>query len=190
MRIVAGAQRGRSLTAPKGQATRPTADRARQALFNVLEHAPWSTGLMDARVIDLFAGSGALGLEALSRGAAFSLFIDSDPAAATAIGQNLASLGLSHRGEIRRRDATRLGAAMAPDGAFDLAFLDPPYARSLAEPALAALASGGWLAPGALTVVERGAAEAALLAPGFAVLDARTWGAATISFLRFGEPAD
>jgi 16S rRNA (guanine966-N2)-methyltransferase len=187
MRIVAGAQRGRALVAPKGQATRPTADRVRQALFNVLEHAPWSPGLADARLVDLFAGSGGLGLEALSRGAAFGLFVDSDPAAVAAIAQNLAALGLSGRGEARRCDAARLGAAGAADGAFDLAFLDPPYARGLVEPALAALAGGGWLAPGALAVVERGAAEPPLAAPGFTVLDTRAWGAARVWFLRFGD---
>jgi len=189
MRIVAGAQRGRPIAAPGGQATRPTADRTRQALFNVLEHAPWSPGLMGARVIDLFAGSGALGLEALSRGAAFCLFADRDPAAAAAAAGNLASLRLQGRGAVRRRDATRLGASGDEGGAFDLAFLDPPYARGLAEPALAALAAGGWLAPGALAVVERGAAEPPLAAPGFTLLDSRTWGAARVWFLRAGDGA-
>jgi 16S rRNA (guanine966-N2)-methyltransferase len=187
MRIVAGAQRGRTLEAPRGQATRPTADRARQALFNVLEHAAWAPGLSDARVLDLFAGSGALGLEALSRGAAFALLVDIDPAAVAVIGRNLAALGLTDRGAARRRDAARPGDAAAEGGAFDLAFLDPPYGRGLAEPALTALAVGGWLTPGALAVVERGSDEAVLAAPGFAVLDGRVWGAAKVWFLRFGD---
>src|SRR5580658_4902154 len=108
MRIVAGAQRGRSLVAPKGHSTRPTADRARQALFNVLEHASWSAGVAGARALDLFAGSGALGLEALSRGAAFCLFVDTDPAAAAAIAANIAALGQEGPSAIRRWDATRL----------------------------------------------------------------------------------
>ena len=166
MRIVAGDHRGRVLVAPKGQSTRPTADRTRQALFNVLEHAAWSPGLEGARTLDLFAGSGALGLEALSRGAGFCLFIDSDPAAAGAVGDNLAALRLADRGAVRRNDATRLAALGAGEAPFDLAFLDPPYARGLAEPALAALLSGAWLAPEALVVVERGESEPVLAAQG------------------------
>jgi 16S rRNA (guanine966-N2)-methyltransferase len=108
MRIVAGGHRGRSLVAPKGHSTRPTADRARQAVFNVLEHAPWSGGLEGVWTLDLFAGSGALGLEALSRGAAFCLFVDSDQAAADAIDANVAALRLGDRSAVRRWDATRL----------------------------------------------------------------------------------
>src|ERR1700678_2341796 len=108
MRIVAGAHRGRSLVAPKGHSTRPTADRARQALFDVLEHAPWSPGLAELRVVDLFAGSGALGLEALSRGADFCLFADTDPLAGGAIAPTLAALRLEDRAAVRRWDATRL----------------------------------------------------------------------------------
>ena len=184
MRIVAGALRGRPLVAPKGQSTRPTADRARQALFNVLEHAPWSPGLAGLRIIDLFAGSGALGLEALSRGAAFSLLVDNDAAAVGAIAQNVSALGLEDRCETLRRDATRLpprGERLDP---FDMAFLDPPYARNQAEAALASLVGGGWLAPAAVAAVERGAAEADFAPPGFEILDSRLWGAARVWFLR------
>ena len=188
MRIVAGAHRGRTLVAPKGHSTRPTADRARQAMFNVLEHAPWAVGLEGARVLDLFAGSGALGLEALSRGAVFCLFADTDAAAREAIGANIQAFGLGERSRLDRRDATRLGARTATDGApFDLVFLDPPYARRLAEITLAALADGGWLAPGALAIVERGADEAGLIAPGYELLDARVWGAARVWFLRAAD---
>ena len=169
--------------APKGQSTRPTADRTRQALFNVLEHAAWSPGPDGARVLDLFAGSGALGLEALSRGAAFCLFVDSDPAAAAAIGDNVATLKLAPRCAVRRNDATRLTARGVGEAPFDLAFLDPPYARGLVEPALAVLLAGGWLTPQALVAVERGASEPAPAAPGYTVHDSRTWGAARISFL-------
>jgi 16S rRNA (guanine966-N2)-methyltransferase len=189
MRIVAGAYRGRSLVSPEGEGTRPTADRARQAVFNVLEHAPWTEGLADLRVIDLFAGSGALGLEALSRGAAFCLFVETDAAARGAIRDNVEALGkgeLFGRTRIHRRDATDLGPKPAGDGdPFDLAFLDPPYGQGLGERSLAQLAQGGWLAEGALAVLERGAAEPDPQTPGFERLDARTYGAARVYFLRY-----
>ncbi len=186
MRIVAGAHRGRVLVAPKGQSTRPTADRTRQAVFNVLEHAAWSPGLEGLRVIDLFAGSGALGLEALSRGAAATLFVDSDPGAVGAMAENIAALRLQDRATVRRRDAARPVTRDDAGGPFDLAFLDPPYARGLVEPALAGLITGGWLADGAVAVVERGAAEPAPDAPGYALLDSRSWGAARVWFLKVG----
>ena len=191
MRIVSGAYRGRALTTPQGQATRPTSDRAREAIFNVLEHAPWSPGLSGLRVIDLFAGSGALGLEALSRGAAFCLFVETDPVARGAIRDNVETLGakgeLFGRTRIHRRDATDLGPRPASDGvAFDLAFLDPPYAKGLGELALAQLAGGGWLSPGATVVFERGADEPEPVAPGFERLDDRRYGAARVFFLRMG----
>jgi 16S rRNA (guanine966-N2)-methyltransferase len=183
MRIVGGAHRGRTLVAPKGHSTRPTADRTRQALFNVLEHAAWSQGLRDVHVLDLFAGSGALGLEAVSRGASSCLLIDSDSAAAEAVLANILTLREGDRCQVRRLDATRLGPA-TPSPRYDLAFLDPPYGKDLAEPTLAALRTGGWLAPEALVVVERGVEEADLAAPGFETLDHRDWGAARVWFLR------
>jgi 16S rRNA (guanine966-N2)-methyltransferase len=191
MRIIAGAYRGRALVAPEGPTTRPTSDRARQAVFNVLEHAASAPALSGARVIDLFAGSGALGLEALSRGAGFCLFVETDPAARGAIRDNVEALGakgeLFGRTRIHRRDATDLGARPAGDGApFDLAFLDPPYGRGLGEAALAELARGGWLAPGATVVFERGADEPAPETPGFEWLDDRAYGAARVWFLRAG----
>ena len=194
MRIVAGAYRGRSLVTPQGDGTRPTADRARQAVFNVLEHAPWSAGLADQRVIDLFAGSGALGLEALSRGAAFCLFVETDAAARGAIRDNVEALGkgeLFGRTRIHRRDATDLGAKPSGDGdRFDLAFLDPPYGQGLGERALAQLDQGGWLAEGALAVLERGAGEADPVTPAYERLDARTYGAARIYFMRYSGSPD
>ena len=189
MRIVGGAHRGRALIAPPGASTRPTSDRAREAVFNVLEHAPWSPGLVGARVIDLFAGSGALGLEALSRGAAFCLFVDTDAAARGAIRQNAEALGggeLFGRTRIHRRDATDLGRRPGADGPpFDLAFLDPPYGRGLAERALAGLAAGGWLSDGALAVVERGAQDGTAPVAGFEPLDERRYGAAKVLFARW-----
>ncbi|MFI4935637.1 MAG: 16S rRNA (guanine(966)-N(2))-methyltransferase RsmD [Caulobacterales bacterium] len=192
MRIVAGTFRGRALVAPKGHSTRPTSDRTREALFNVLEHAPWSPGLAGVRVIDLFAGSGALGLEALSRGAAYCLFVETDEGARGAIRTNIEALGAGLFGltRVHRRDAAKLGPRPASDGpAFDLAFLDPPYGRGLAERALAELATGGWLTSGAIAVVERGADDPAPGAAGYERLDVRTWGAARVEFLRWSPPA-
>jgi 16S rRNA (guanine966-N2)-methyltransferase len=185
MRIISGAYKRRALVAPQGQATRPTADRARQAVFNILEHAAWSRPIADARVIDLFAGSGALGLEAISRGAAYGLFVETDAEARGAIRDNVEAFGLFGKTRIRRRDATDLGQKPAADGApFDLAFLDPPYGKGLGEQALAGLAAGGWLASGALVVFERGADEPGPVTPGFELLDARDYGAARAYFLR------
>jgi 16S rRNA (guanine966-N2)-methyltransferase len=181
MRIIAGEHRGRQLVAPGGHLTRPTADKTRQALFNVLEHVDWAPDLKGARVIDLFAGSGALGLEALSRGASSALLIDNDSEAIVAITRNLTTLRLDGTGKILKADVRRLGASREPP--FDLAFLDPPYAKDLCEPALAALADGGWLSPGALAVVERGASEPAPVAPGYEQIDSRIWGAAKVWFL-------
>ena len=183
MRIVSGAHRGRALVAPKGHSTRPTADRARQALFNVLEHSAGLDGPRDRRVLDLFAGSGALGLEALSRGARLCLSIDSDRRAREAIAANAVALRLSDKVVVRADDAARLGPAPR-EAPFDLVFLDPPYGAGLAEPALEGLLRNGWLAPDAIVVVERGAGEAPLAAPGYRLLDQRDWGAARVLFLR------
>lgn len=187
MRIVSGEFRGKTLVAPAGQGTRPTSDRARQAIFNILEHAPWSKGVRDARVIDLFAGSGALGFEALSRGATFCLFVETDEAARGAIRENVDAMGLFGRTRVHRRDATNLGQRPGADGpAFDLAFLDPPYGKGLGEAALAKLAEGGWLAPEATVVFERGVSEPPFSVAGFEELDARDYGAARVHFLTYG----
>ena len=185
MRIVSGRFKGKLLTAPPGEATRPTSDRARQAVFNILEHAPWSPGLRDARVIDLFAGSGALGFEALSRWAAFCLFVETDDAARGAIRDNIEGLDLFGQTRIHRRDATDLGLRPASQGQpFALAFLDPPYRKGLGERALAELAKGGWLTDDALAVLERAADEPAVEIPGFELLDTRTYGAAQVQFFK------
>jgi 16S rRNA (guanine966-N2)-methyltransferase len=185
MRIVGGSFRGRRLVAPEGQSTRPTADRTREALFNVLRHAAWAPRLEGARVMDLFAGSGALGLEALSRGAAHCLFVDRSAPARAAIGANIAALALEARARIVGRDAAKLAPRGGVDGpAFDLAFLDPPYGQGLAGPALERLAEGDWLTKRALVAVERGLAEPAPSPAGYELLDERNWGPATISFLR------
>jgi 16S rRNA (guanine966-N2)-methyltransferase len=188
MRIVAGSLKGRAIVTPEGQNTRPTSDRARQAIFNVLEHAPWAEGLHEARVIDLYAGSGALGFEALSRGAGFCLFVDTDDGARGAIRENMDAYGLFGRCRVHRRSATDLGPRPGSAGeAFTLAFLDPPYAKGLGEQTLARLLEGGWLAPGAIVVFERGSDEPEIDTPGYERLDARDYGAARVLFLRASE---
>ena len=184
MRIVSGRFRGKAITTPEGPGTRPTSDRARQAMFNILEHAAWGPALEDLRVIDLFAGSGALGLEALSRGAAFALFVETDEDARGAIRDNIDAYGLFGCTRLHRRDATDLGLKPASAGSpFDLAFLDPPYGKGLAERALAELMKGEWLAEGAVVVVERGSREPPISVAGYEVLDERVYGIAKITFL-------
>jgi 16S rRNA (guanine966-N2)-methyltransferase len=186
MRIVSGQHRGKALITPPGLATRPTSDRARESIFNILEHAPWSPGLNGARAVDLFAGSGALGMEALSRGAAFALFVETDEAARGAIRDNIEAFGLFGCTRIHRRDATDLGPRPSSAGpAFDLAFLDPPYAKGLGEKALAELDTHGWLKPGAIVVFERGSNEPDVEVAGYEALDARDYGAARVHFLRW-----
>ncbi len=184
MRIVTGGFKGRTIRTPEGEDTRPTSDRARQAIFNILEHAPWSDGVADKRVIDLFAGSGAMGLEALSRGAAACWFVETAAPALAAIGANIEAFALAPRTRVLRQNATRMPPRPDSEARFDLAFLDPPYGAGLGEAALAALAAGGWLADGAVIVFERGADEPEPATPGFGVLDERRYGAARVWVLR------
>jgi 16S rRNA (guanine966-N2)-methyltransferase len=185
MRIVAGSLKGRAITTPEGQGTRPTSDRARQAIFNVLEHAAWAEPLDGARVIDLYAGSGALGYEAISRGAGFALFVEIDDEARGAIRENADAWGLMGRTRVHRRSATDLGTRPGSDGeAFDIAFLDPPYRKGLGEQTLVRLIEGNWLKPGAVVVFERGSDEPEIDTPGYERLDARDYGAARVLFLR------
>ncbi|MDP3370572.1 MAG: 16S rRNA (guanine(966)-N(2))-methyltransferase RsmD [Brevundimonas sp.] len=185
MRIVAGSLKGRAIVAPEGQGTRPTSDRARQAVFNVLEHAAWAEPLDGIRVMDLFAGSGALGFEAISRGAAFALFVETDDEARGAIRENADAYGVMGRTRVHRRSATDLGGRPGSDGeAFDLAFLDPPYRKGLGEQTLARLIEGNWLSPRAIVVFERGSDEPEIDTPGYDRLDARDYGAARVLFLR------
>jgi len=182
MRIVGGRLRGRALTAPTSQAIRPTADRLREALFNILTHA-YDDPFSGARVLDLFAGTGALGLEALSRGAGFALFVDDGGEARALIRANVEALGLGGVTKIFRRDATKLGPAH-PVEPFGLVFVDPPYGKGLAERALMAARDGGWLTPEALVVIEE-AADAPFTGPGgFQELDRRTYGDTQVVFLR------
>ncbi len=181
MRIVGGVHRGRALAAPAGDAIRPTSDRVREAVFNILVHGIADFALDGVRVIDLFAGTGAFGLEALSRGAGYALFVEQDAGARALIRRNIEALGLTGVTRIFRRDATDLGpaGAVAP---FDLAFLDPPYGKGLADKALAALRTGGWLAEGAVVVVEELARSRIALPEGYVELDRRTYGATEIVF--------
>ncbi len=188
MRIVAGSLKGRAILAPEGQNTRPTSDRARQAIFNVLEHASWGESLHEMRVMDIYAGSGALGFEALSRGAAFALFVEIDDGARGVIRENMDAYGLFGRGRVHRRSAIDLGERPGSVGeAFDLAFLDPPYAKGLGEQTLERLREGQWLKPGAIVVFERGSDEPDIDTPGYERLDARDYGAARVLFLRVLE---
>lgn len=173
--------RGRPLAPPKDERTRPTSDRVRQAVFDILAHGAASLDLTGARVIDLFAGTGALGLEAMSRGAAFALFVEDDAVARAIIRTNIEAFGLTGQTKIFRRDATDLGVA-AQMGQYDLAFLDPPYDQGLAERALVALAAGGWLKAGAIVVVEDRRDAGLAFPPGFAQRDARTWGDTQVLF--------
>jgi len=184
MRIVGGQYKGRALSAPKGKNTRPTSDRARESLFNVLAHADWAPDLENVRVIDLFAGSGALGLEAMSRGAGFCLFVETETAARGALRDNLQALELFGHTRIHRRDATALGKLPANLGeTFDLAFLDPPYGKSLGTKALSQLSLGKWLSEKALIILEVGKDEEPDTT-GWEVLDTRQYGAAKILFLK------
>ncbi|HEX2256109.1 MAG TPA: 16S rRNA (guanine(966)-N(2))-methyltransferase RsmD [Afifellaceae bacterium] len=181
MRIVGGEFRGRPLAGPRGMAVRPTSDRLRETLFNILQHA-YGLPKPETRVLDLFAGTGALGLEALSRGAASALFVELGVEGRGLIRRNIEALGLGGRTRILRRDATRLGPAgtLAP---FDLAFCDPPYRKGLGVEALASAAAGGWLTPGAVCVLEEAAEAEIDLGAGFAVLDRRDAGDTQLLFI-------
>ncbi len=183
MRIVGGIHKGAPLAAPKGTDTRPTSDRVRESLFNILSHGIDRFSLDNIRVLDLFAGTGALGLEALSRGAGFALFVDEDPEARGAVRENIETLGLTGRTRLFRRDVLRLGKA-GKMGTFGLVFLDPPYGRKLASKALAELRRGGWLEEGALCIVEESASCEAEPFPGFNLLDERRYGNTKLIFLR------
>ena len=182
MRIIGGRLRGRRLAAPNSQATRPTADRLRESLFNILTHA-YEDPIAGARVLDLFAGTGALCIEALSRGAAFALFVDERAEARALMRENVAALGLGGVSRIFRRDATKLGAAH-PVEPFSLAFLDPPYGQGLAEAALESARAGAWLTPGALIVVEEAADAGFKSSESFDECERRRYDDTEFTFLR------
>jgi 16S rRNA (guanine966-N2)-methyltransferase len=183
MRIVAGKHRGRRLGAPAGSVVRPTSERAREALFNILAHGRFAPAPVyrEARVLDLFAGTGALGLEALSRGARFATFVENDRTARTTLTQNIKALGEEARTRVLAVDGTQLPRA---DGPYDLVFLDPPYRSALAERALGSLRDGSWLAPEALLTLEIGARERFAAPAEFEILEERRYGAGRLVFLR------
>ena len=173
MRVVGGRLKGRNLASPASREIRPTADRLREAIFNILIHA-YDDPMENARVLDLFAGTGALGIEAISRGAKFALFVDNGAEARALMRDNVEALGLGGVTKVYRRDATNLGPAH-PMEPFSLVFLDPPYAKGLADKALISVRDGGWLTPAALLVVEE-AKVAAFAAPeGFEELERRAY---------------
>jgi 16S rRNA (guanine966-N2)-methyltransferase len=182
VRVVGGRLRSRPIAGPKSDGLRPTADRLREALFNILTHA-YGDPVTSARVLDLFAGTGALGIEAVSRGAAYVLFVDDGVEARSLLRNNTEALGLGGTTRIFRRDATILGP-VHPLEPFTLGFLDPPYGKSLAEKALAAAREGGWFKPEALIVVEE-AADAGFTVPeGYAELERRQYENTELVFLR------
>ncbi|GIU66870.1 16S rRNA (guanine(966)-N(2))-methyltransferase RsmD [Candidatus Phycosocius spiralis] len=184
MRIVSGRWKGKALVSPKGSGTRPTSDKARQAIFNIIEHAPWSNGLQEALVLDVFAGTGALGLEALSRGARTCLFIDHDPNARAVLASNIEACAAQGISRVWKRDATCLGVMPASaNGPFDLVFVDPPYGKGYDGAVLRSL-SEGWLKADSLIVLERGRAEPRLETCGFDIIDHRDYGAAHLVFLK------
>jgi 16S rRNA (guanine966-N2)-methyltransferase len=182
MRIVGGRFGGRPLRGPTSDRIRPTSDRLRESLFNILEHG-YGDPVPGARVIDVFAGTGALALEALSRGARFALMVDDGAEARALIRDNIESLGVGGETRIFRRDARKLGLAPAGDP-FDVAFLDPPYGKGLGELALVALRDGGWLKAAGLVVVEEAAAVVFAPPAGFEALEHRSVGDTTLYFLR------
>ncbi|MBN8969180.1 MAG: 16S rRNA (guanine(966)-N(2))-methyltransferase RsmD [Rhizobiales bacterium] len=182
MRVVGGRLRGRNIASPASNAIRPTQDRLRESVFNILMHA-YENPIDGARVLDLFAGTGALGIEAISRGAAFALFIDNGAEARALLRNNVESLGLGGTTKVYRRDATNLGPAH-PMEPFSLVFIDPPYGKGLADKALASLCEGGWLAPDALVVVEEATAAAFAVPEGYEELERRAYDDTEFVFLK------
>jgi 16S rRNA (guanine966-N2)-methyltransferase len=182
MRVVGGKLRSRPIAGPKSDAVRPTSDRLREALFNILTHS-YGDPVTGARVLDLFAGTGALGIEAISRGADYALFVDEGVEARALLRDNVESLGLGGDTRIFRRDASKLGPAHPLDP-FSLVFLDPPYGKGLAEKSLISARDGGWLMPEALLVVEE-AADAGFNTPeGFIELERRRYDDTEFTFIR------
>lgn len=183
MRIVGGEFRGRTLAAPRSDDIRPTTDRTRESLFNILAHS-YRQALDSTRVLDLFAGTGAVGLEALSRGARSALFVEQGVEGRGLLHANIEALGVIGRAKIFRRDATALGSVgtMEP---FHLLFADPPYGRGLGERALEAAARGGWLVDGALVILEERADVEPGAVDGFVPLDVRAFGDTRMHFYRY-----
>ena len=185
MRIIGGKFKGRALKAPKSQDIRPTTDRIRENLFNIISHN-FGEHLDNTRVLDLFAGTGALGIEALSRGARFALFIENSIEGRGLLRENIESLSLQGHSKVFRRDAANLGP-IGSLGQFDLVFADPPYDQNLGEKAAASLIKGGWLSPSALLILEESKESAPDSLPGYEHIEAKTYGATKISIFRLIE---
>lgn len=186
MRIISGTFRGLALATPKDERIRPTSDRVREALFNVIAHNDFGIGfaLAGTRVLDLFAGTGALGLEALSRGAAFVMFVDDHFESRGLIRRNVEAAHATGATKIWRRDAAALGEMPAnANGPFELVFLDPPYRQGLAARALESLVAGGWLAPRCLIVVETAAGETLEVPDVLVIADERAYGDTLVRML-------
>ena len=182
MRVVAGKFRGRNLKSPSGNSIRPTADRLRESVFNILMHA-YGDPVTDARVLDLFAGTGALGIEALSRGAKFALFVDDSAEGRALIRENVEMLGLGGVTKIFRRDASNLGEAH-PNEPFSLVFVDPPYGKGLAEKSLASARDGGWLTPETIVVVEEAISAKFSVPESFEEIERRAYDDTEFVFMR------
>jgi 16S rRNA (guanine966-N2)-methyltransferase len=182
MRIVGGKLKGRVLQGPASNAIRPTSDRLRETIFNILAHG-YADPVAGARVLDLFAGTGAMAFEAFSRGASHITLVDKSSEAIAVIRANLEALGLTGSAQVLRRDATRLGPSPEAEP-FGLAFLDPPYGTGLVGPVLDALRSGHWLARAALVVVEEAKGAEISLPDGFCLIEARTYAETQVLFLR------
>lgn len=188
MRITAGALKGRPLLVPEGLQIRPTSDKVRQAVFNVLENRDFGQdfAIENARVLDLFAGSGALGIEALSRGASYAILIDQAALSRAALRGNVEAMGLTGRTKIWRRDACDLGRNLSE--AFDLIFLDPPYRKNMLAPALASLHAGRWLQSNSILVAESARDENIPSTDNYALVDERLYGDTRIAFLQPSNP--
>lgn len=185
MRIVSGRLRGRNIDAPSGRGTRPTSDQTRESIFNILKHAEWAPVLNGSNVADIFAGSGALGLEAVSRGADFCLFVETEPKARAAIRNNIEKMNLFGCTRLHRHDATRL--KIAPGnlrGPFSFIFMDPPYNKGLWRPVLSRLREQDLITDDGVIILEVSSEEEEIELRGYEILDERIWGAAKVLFLK------
>ncbi|WP_176083787.1 16S rRNA (guanine(966)-N(2))-methyltransferase RsmD [Martelella sp. HB161492] len=187
MRIVGGEFRGRALATPKSQAIRPTTDRTRESLFNIIAHA-YPEALDDTNMLDLFAGTGAIGLEAISRGVRMAVFVENSVEGRGLLWSNIDTLGLHGRTRIMRRDATKIGQPVQLQP-FDFLFADPPYGKGLGDQALDAVDRGGWLKPGALVIVEERAGVTLQLSTVFQPLETRDFGDTEMHFFRYQQRA-
>jgi len=192
MRIVGGEFRGRALLSPKGSATRPTSDRAREAIFNILQHASWLRERLpaDANVMDVYAGTGAMGLEALSQGAKHAIFVERDYAAAKTCQDNIENFQLSDRTMLMKFDALHPVPRPLYLEPRDLVFLDPPYGKNMGAQTLEALARKGWLAPGAICVLEMAKKQPEPALEDFIQHDERSYGIALVRFLEWTGPRE